>query len=69
MGEVRVCHVYQEPRNYEEVMALPDVEKRKWQDAMEEEMRYMEKYKVFIENKLHTEHKVISNKCVFKGKL
>ena len=50
-------------------MALPDLERRKWQNAMEEEMRSMEEHKVFTETKLPTEHKVIGSKQVFKGKL
>ena len=37
VGEVRVCHVYTEPRNYEEVIELPEFERRKWQDAMNKE--------------------------------
>ena len=50
-------------------MELPDCEKRKWLDAMDEEMKSMKEHRVFTETKLPAEHKVIGSKWVFKRKL
>ncbi|XP_078241937.1 uncharacterized protein LOC144586859 [Pogona vitticeps] len=69
VGGITVCNVYIEPRNYKDVLKLPDYEKNKWLEAMEEEMKSMEEHQVFTETKLPAEHKVISSKWVFKRKL
>ena len=36
--EIRVCYVFHEPKNNEEVLFLPEAEKMKWQQAMKEDL-------------------------------
>ena len=45
------------------------VMRKKWQEAMKEEVKSMDDHKVFTETRLPPEHKMIGSKWVFKRKL
>ena len=51
-----MCYVYEEAKNFEEVMLLPELEKKQLEQAMKEELKSMDEHGVFTETKLPPQH-------------